>query len=163
MGMKFKKKFEPKMTNISPRRMRAMTMAVFTGACLSGSIGNSNPKRGAVFSHLLARSRRAQRIRVCFIVCAILRTRPELFGERRKSQPSRTRVEWCEQSDETRLPPQVCANLSRIMSAKSLRLASDDSITLRKSSQLIASNSTSVLARIEALRRASVRSPISPK
>src|SRR5262249_47893713 len=58
---------------------------------------------------------------------------------------------------------QVCANLSRIMSPKSLRLASDDSITFRKSSQLIASSSTSVLARIEALRRASVRSPISPK
>ena len=58
---------------------------------------------------------------------------------------------------------QVCANLSRIMSAKSLRLASDDSITFRKSSQLIASNSRSVLARIEAFRRASVRSPISPK
>jgi hypothetical protein len=61
------------------------------------------------------------------------------------------------------LPSQVCANLSRIMSAKSLRLASDDSITLRKSSQVMASNSTSVLARIEAFRRASVRSPISPK
>lgn len=61
------------------------------------------------------------------------------------------------------LPPQVCANLSRIMSAKSLWLASDDSTTFRKSSQSMASNSTSVLARIEAFRRASVMSPISPK
>jgi hypothetical protein len=78
-------------------------------------------------------------------------------------------VAWSTQLDaryptrKARLPSQVCANLSRIMSAKSLRLASDDSITLRKSSQLIASNSTSVLARIEAFRRASVKSPISPK
>jgi hypothetical protein len=66
-------------------------------------------------------------------------------------------------NSKTLLLSQVCANLSRIMSAKSLRLASDDSITFRKSSQLIASNSTSVLARIEAFRRASVKSPISPK
>jgi hypothetical protein len=59
--------------------------------------------------------------------------------------------------------PQACANLSRIIPAKSFRLASDDSTTLRKSSQLMATNSTSVLARIEAFRRASVRRPISPK
>src|SRR4029450_4811885 len=35
-------------------------------------------------------------------------------------------------NSKTRLLSQVCANLSRIMSAKSLRLASDDSITFRK-------------------------------